>query len=98
MKLLKEEEPKKYQAHFCGLLIEGFKADDLAEMYTSMHAAIRADPSAQLTEKNAPTKKKIWKMKKLSYEEQKAALISRLNALNEEGGRACQRSVFMQSL
>ncbi|KAH8961368.1 hypothetical protein BDL97_05G046800 [Sphagnum fallax] len=85
MKLLKEEEPKKYQAHFCGLLIEGFKADDLAEMYTSMHAAIRADPSAQLTEKNAPTKKKIWKMKKLSYEEQKAALISRLNALNEEG-------------
>jgi large subunit ribosomal protein L5e len=56
---LKEEEPKKYQAHFCGLLIEGFKADDLAEMYTSMHAAIRADPSAQLTEKNAPTKKKM---------------------------------------
>jgi hypothetical protein len=26
-----------------------------------------------------------WKMKKLSYEERKAALISRLNALNEEG-------------
>jgi hypothetical protein len=26
-----------------------------------------------------------WKMKKLSYEERKAALISRLNALNDEG-------------
>jgi large subunit ribosomal protein L5e len=52
---LKEEEPEKYQAHFCGLLKEGLEADDLAEMYTSVHAAICADPSAQLTEKNAPT-------------------------------------------
>jgi hypothetical protein len=26
----------------------------------------------------------IWKMKKLSYEEWKAALISQLNAINEE--------------
>lgn len=26
-----------------------------------------------------------WKMKKLSYDERKAALVSRLNALNEEG-------------
>jgi large subunit ribosomal protein L5e len=55
LQVLKEEEPEKYQAHFSGLLKEGFKADDLAEMYTSVHAAIRADPSAQLTEKNTPT-------------------------------------------
>ncbi len=54
LQLLKEEEPEKYQAHFSGLLKEGFEADDLAEMYTSVHAAIRADPSAQLTEK------KMW--------------------------------------
>jgi large subunit ribosomal protein L5e len=59
LQLLKEEEPEKYQAHFCELLKEGFKADDLAEMYTSVHAAICADPSAQLTEKNAPTEKKM---------------------------------------
>ncbi|CAM6065242.1 unnamed protein product [Sphagnum tenellum] len=66
MKLLKEEEPEKYQAHFCGLLKEGFEADDLAEMYSSVHAAIRADPSAQLTEKNAPTEKKISSLTSLS--------------------------------
>jgi large subunit ribosomal protein L5e len=59
LQVLKEEEPEKYQAHFCGLLKEGFEADDLAEMYSSVHAAIRADPSAQLTEKNAPTEKKM---------------------------------------
>jgi large subunit ribosomal protein L5e len=80
MKLVNEEEPEEYQAHFSGTLKEGLEADDLAEMYASVHAVIRADPSAQLTEKNAPTEKKIWKMK-LSYEERKAALIS----LNEEG-------------
>ncbi|KAH8932771.1 hypothetical protein BDL97_19G092100 [Sphagnum fallax] len=66
MKVLKEEEPEKYQAHFCGLLKEGFEADDLAEMYSSVHAAIRADPSAQLTEKNAPTEKKISSRTSLS--------------------------------
>jgi large subunit ribosomal protein L5e len=59
MKLLKEEEPEKYQADFSGLLKEGLEADDLAEMYNSVHAAIRADPTAQLTEKNAPTEKKM---------------------------------------
>ncbi len=59
LQLLKEEEPEKYQAHFSGLLKEGFEADDLAEMYTSVHAAIHADPSAHLTEKNAPTEKKM---------------------------------------
>jgi large subunit ribosomal protein L5e len=56
---LKEEENAKYQAHFSGLLTEGLEADDLAEMYTSVHAAISADPTTQLTEKKAPTEKKM---------------------------------------
>jgi large subunit ribosomal protein L5e len=74
MKLLKEEEPEKYQAHYSGLLKEGLEADDIAEMCTSVHVTIRADPSAQLIEKNTPTEKKIWKMKKLVYEEQEGSL------------------------
>jgi hypothetical protein len=28
--------------------------------YTSVHVAIRADPTTQLTEKKAPTEKKMW--------------------------------------
>lgn len=35
------------------------------------------------TEKHAPTERKSYKMKKLTYEERKANLIERLNALNE---------------
>jgi large subunit ribosomal protein L5e len=42
MKLWTEKEPEKYQAHFSGLLKEGLEADDLAEMYTSVHVAIGA--------------------------------------------------------
>jgi large subunit ribosomal protein L5e len=37
---------------------EGFEANNLAEMYTSVHVAIHADPTAQTTEKRAPSEKK----------------------------------------
>ena len=56
--LLKDDEPEKYQSHFSGFAKEGIEADDLAEMYTKVHAAIRADPAAQLTEKKAPAEKR----------------------------------------
>lgn len=56
--LLKEDEPEKYQSHFSGFVKEGIEADGLADMYTKVHAAIRADPSAQLTEKKAPAEKR----------------------------------------
>jgi large subunit ribosomal protein L5e len=58
LQLLKEDEPEKYQAHFSGLVKEGLEADDIAEMYTSVHAAIRADPNPQITEKKAPAEKR----------------------------------------
>jgi large subunit ribosomal protein L5e len=48
---LQEEEPEKYQAHFSGLLKEGLEADDLAEVYTIVLAAVHADRTTQLTEK-----------------------------------------------
>jgi large subunit ribosomal protein L5e len=84
LQLLRDDEPEKYQAHFSGLVKEGFEANNLAEMYTSVHVAIHADPTAQTTEKRAPSEKKTWKMKKLSYGEPKAALISQLNAPKEQ--------------
>jgi large subunit ribosomal protein L5e len=58
LQLLRDDEPEKYQAHFSGLVKEGFEANNLAEMYTSVHVAIHADPTAQTTEKRAPSEKK----------------------------------------
>ena len=38
------------------------------------HEAIRADPSFEKKERSAPSEKKSWKPKKLTYEERKANL------------------------
>lgn len=56
--LLKEDEPEKYQSHFSGFIKEGIEADDLADMYSKVHAAIRADPTSQKTAKKAPAEKR----------------------------------------
>lgn len=82
--LLKEDEPEKYQSHFSGFIKEGVEAEDLADMYTKVHAAIRADPAIQKTEKKAPAEKRKWKIQKLTYDERQAALVKRLNAINGE--------------
>eukprot|EP00475_Leptophrys_vorax_P041452 TRINITY_DN78184_c0_g1_i1.p2 TRINITY_DN78184_c0_g1~~TRINITY_DN78184_c0_g1_i1.p2 ORF type:complete len:303 (+),score=36.04 TRINITY_DN78184_c0_g1_i1:79-987(+) len=82
MEMLEEEEPEKYQSHFAGFLAEGLDASSLEELYAGVHAAIRADPSAKLTDKKPPAEKRSWKMKKLTYDERKANLVKRLEALN----------------
>ncbi|CAI7865949.1 unnamed protein product [Closterium sp. NIES-53] len=83
MEMLEEEEPEKYQSHFAKFLGEGVDASGLEDMYKEVHAAIRADPSAKLTEKKPPAEKRSWKMKKLTYEQRKANLVQRLEAFNK---------------
>ncbi|KAJ7571403.1 hypothetical protein O6H91_01G162200 [Diphasiastrum complanatum] len=84
MKQLREDEPEKYQSHFSSFLKEGVEPEHLADLYAKVHAAIRADPSIQYTEKKVPKEKRSWKMKKLSYDERKANLIARISSLNQE--------------
>eukprot|EP00271_Cylindrocystis_brebissonii_P022658 TRINITY_DN87_c0_g4_i1.p1 TRINITY_DN87_c0_g4~~TRINITY_DN87_c0_g4_i1.p1 ORF type:complete len:334 (+),score=97.60 TRINITY_DN87_c0_g4_i1:78-1004(+) len=90
MELLQEEEPEKYQSHFASFLAEDLDADSLHDLYESVHKAIREDPSVQLTEKKKPEEPRSWKMKKLTYEQRKASLVKRVEALNNaaEGGAA----------
>ena len=45
------------------------------------HEAIRADPGFEKKERSAPSDKKIWKPKKLTYDERKASLKVRLSRL-----------------
>jgi large subunit ribosomal protein L5e len=82
MEMLQEEEPEKYQTHFAKYLAEDLDADSLEELYKGVHEAIREDPSPQLTEKTKPDESRSWKMKKLTYDQRKANLVKRLNALN----------------
>ncbi|KAJ0973037.1 hypothetical protein J5N97_020996 [Dioscorea zingiberensis] len=82
MRSLLEDEPEKYQTHFSEYIKRGIEADNMEEMYKKVHAAIRADPTAVKSTKEPPKEHKRYNLKKLTYEERKAKLVERLNALN----------------
>ncbi|XP_031479437.1 60S ribosomal protein L5 isoform X1 [Nymphaea colorata] len=82
MKTLMEDEPEKYQSQFNEYVKREIEPDAIEGMYKKVHAAIRADPSFVKTEKQPPKTHKRYNLKKLTYEERKAKLIERLNALN----------------
>ncbi|BBN16483.1 large subunit ribosomal protein L5e [Marchantia polymorpha subsp. ruderalis] len=84
MMLLRDEDPDKYDAQFSQYIKQGLEAEDLEPMYTSAHAAIRADPSFISTEKNPNVVKRSWKMKRLGYEERKLNLLARLKAFDSD--------------
>uniref|UniRef100_A0A2P2MT99 60S ribosomal protein L5A n=3 Tax=Rhizophora mucronata TaxID=61149 RepID=A0A2P2MT99_RHIMU len=82
MRTLAEDEPEKYQSHFSEYIKRGIEPDDIEGLYKKVHAAIRADPTAKKSEKQPPKEHKRFNPKKLTYEEKKAKLIERLQALN----------------
>ncbi|KAK9141152.1 hypothetical protein Scep_010833 [Stephania cephalantha] len=86
MRTLTEDEPEKYQTHFSEYVKKQIEADDLEGLYKKVHAAIRADPSIKKSEKEPPKEHRRYNLKKLTYEERKAKLIERLNALNSAAG------------
>ncbi|XP_056161554.1 60S ribosomal protein L5 [Syzygium oleosum] len=86
MRTLMEDEPEKYQSHFSEYIKRGLEADDLEGLYKKVHAAIRADPTVKKTKKEPPKEHKRFNLRKLTYEERKAKLIERLNALNSAAG------------
>ncbi|XP_073013064.1 large ribosomal subunit protein uL18-like [Typha latifolia] len=82
MRMLMEDEPEKYQSHFSEYIKKGVEPDDMEELYKKVHAAIRADPTVVKSTKQPPKEHKRYTLKKLTYEERKASLVERLNALN----------------
>lgn len=81
MEEMEEEDPDKYKKHFSKYLEEGLDADSLEDMYRKVHEAIREDPSPQRKERTKPSEKKLWKPRKLSYEQKKANLKAKLVAM-----------------
>ncbi|GMP78811.1 hypothetical protein CsSME_00034605 [Camellia sinensis var. sinensis] len=86
MKILMEDEPEKYQSHFVEYIKRGIEPDGIEELYKKVHTAIRADPTQKKSEKEPPKQHKRYNLKKLTYDERKASLIERLNALNAAAG------------
>ncbi|XP_003579707.1 60S ribosomal protein L5-1 [Brachypodium distachyon] len=86
MKTLAEEEPEKYQSHFSEYIKKGIEAGGMEALYKKVHAAIRADPTLAKSTKEPPKTHKRYNLKKLTYEQRKASLVERLNALNSSAG------------
>eukprot|EP00238_Polyblepharides_amylifera_P000142 CAMPEP_0196571244 /NCGR_PEP_ID=MMETSP1081-20130531/1426_1 /TAXON_ID=36882 /ORGANISM="Pyramimonas amylifera, Strain CCMP720" /LENGTH=291 /DNA_ID=CAMNT_0041888111 /DNA_START=79 /DNA_END=954 /DNA_ORIENTATION=- len=81
---MQDEEPEKYNEHFSSYVSAGIEADDLEELYPKVHAAIRADPKQTPKPRTKPTAAKIWKDKKLTYDEKKANLKAKIMALKSD--------------
>jgi large subunit ribosomal protein L5e len=76
MRELQEENPDYYEERFSKFVEEDVEADDLEDLYTSVHEAIRADPSpAPKTKYVSPAEFK--KPAKLTVAERKAKLLEK---------------------
>lgn len=83
MEEMEEEDPEKYNRHFAKYIDEDLGADDLEELYTKVHAAIRANPLGEKKARSKPAEAKNWQPVKLTYEQRKEALKAKLTALME---------------
>jgi len=81
MSEMRDEEPEKYNEHFSSYVAEGIEADDLADLYPSVHEAIRENPEHEKKPRSKPADAKKWKAVKLTYEQKKANLKEKLLAL-----------------
>jgi len=78
---MQEEEPEKYQSAFARYVEEGVEPGDLEDLYKEVHAKIRANPVLAKKPRNKPADAKRWKEPKITYEQRKANLKTKLQAL-----------------
>ena len=85
MEHLLEEDEAKYKVIFSKYIEEEVAHDDLEDLYTEVHTAIRADPSpAAKTFDKSSADKKYKRTPKLTYEERKAAVAAKKAAMADE--------------
>jgi large subunit ribosomal protein L5e len=66
-----EADPEKFKAHFAAYIKEGVAADDLEDMYTKAHEAIRANPTRVKKESAKAGERKNYGRKRLSLAQRK---------------------------
>jgi len=79
---MQEEEPEKFEAHFAKYLAEDFDPTELEDAMEDVIDAIRDDPVHEKKERVKPADAgRKFKLPKLTYEEKKANLKAKLEAL-----------------
>eukprot|EP01116_Phalansterium_solitarium_P011263 TRINITY_DN26894_c0_g1_i1.p2 TRINITY_DN26894_c0_g1~~TRINITY_DN26894_c0_g1_i1.p2 ORF type:complete len:315 (-),score=105.33 TRINITY_DN26894_c0_g1_i1:120-1028(-) len=88
MKLLADDDEAKYNAQFSAYIKAGVKADDLQSLWSKVHAAIRADPTAKLTTKKVPKTPKRHRPAKKSLAQRKDTVRQKIAAHKRKAGSA----------
>jgi large subunit ribosomal protein L5e len=83
MRELADDDDEAYKRQFSRFIKAGVNADNLEALYTKVHAAIRADPSAKKSEKKSYKPKTRFNSPKLTYE-QRVAKRPRLEDLQDD--------------
>jgi large subunit ribosomal protein L5e len=76
MEYLEEEDEERFKKQFSTFIKQGITAEDVEDMYTAAHEAIRADPSAKAAEKKGKPAKPYRRPTALNKKQ-------RLNKINE---------------
>ena len=86
MRQLSEDEPEAYAKQFSRFIKANVTADNMEEMYTKAHAAIRANPNPSKTSKPTPAVHASLKFKKnkLSLEQRKERVQQKIAAFYAE--------------
>lgn len=85
MRKLQENEPERYEKQFSLYIKAGVEADDLEDMYTKAHAAIRADPKA--LPKKARDKAQVSKFKrtpKMALSEKRDHVLNKILSIQKK--------------
>ncbi|KAJ1504561.1 60S ribosomal protein L5 [Coelomomyces lativittatus] len=79
MREMQEENEEKYQRHFAKFIKAGIHPDQLEEMYTNAHAAIRENPDRNVKEKSEKRSvgQKVFKAKRGTLEQRRARIEKR---------------------
>jgi large subunit ribosomal protein L5e len=90
MESLEEEDDERFKKQFSTYLADGIGSDDIQEIYTSAHAAIREDPVFKPTDKSKDWKSESLKHRsvKLTYDQRQEGIQARIEKFKAGGGAA----------
>jgi len=90
MESLEEEDDERFKKQFATYLADGVGSEDIEEIYTNAHAAIREDPTFKPTQKSKDWKAEglKHKAKKLTHAERQANIAVKIEKFKSGGGAA----------
>jgi len=87
MESLEEEDDERFKKQFSTYLADGVGSEDIEEIYTNAHAAIREDPTFTPTDKSTDWKSESvkHKAKKLTHAQRQANIATKIEKFKAGG-------------